>query len=190
MGAPQRQQSLKFKYYSMIRRKLISQTVTRLLQEGGIDGPIVDVTALAESEGAIVVSEPEANDFSGFLYQSGKSAPIIGVNSKHSPNRRRFTIAHELGHLLLHSKRGVHLDQAVVQMRGEKAAAGTDEHEIEANRFAAELLMPQDFLQKDLASMGDSFADDEKAIAQLAKRYGVSSQAMAIRLSTLGLVWM
>lgn len=174
----------------MIRKKLISQTVTRLLDVGGIHGPIVDITALAESEGAIVVAEPEPNDFSGFLYQSGNSAPVIGVNSRHPPNRRRFTIAHELGHLLLHSKQGVHLDQAVVQMRGEKAGTGTDEHEIEANRFAAELLMPQPFLEKDLAAMGEIFADDEKAVAQLAKRYGVSSQAMAIRLSTLGLIWM
>ncbi len=173
----------------MIRKKLISQTVTRLLDAGGVQGPAVDVTALAQSEGVIVVAEPEANDFSGFLYQSGNSAPIIGVNSKHPPNRRRFTIAHELGHLLLHSKSGVHLDQAVVQMRSEKAGAGTDEHEIEANRFAAELLMPGQFLQKDLAALGEINADDEKVVAELAKRYGVSSQAMAIRLSTLGLIW-
>src|SRR4051794_27355690 len=98
----------------MIRKKLISETVARLLDSGGITGPAVDVAALAESEGALVVAEPEPNDFSGFLYQSGNSAPVIGVNSKHPLNRRRFTIAHELGHLLLHSKRGVHLDEAVV----------------------------------------------------------------------------
>ncbi len=173
----------------MIRKKFISETVTRLLEDGGIKGPVVDVAALAESEGALVVAEPEPNDFSGFLYQSGNSAPVIGVNSKHPSNRRRFTSAHELGHLVLHSKRGVHLDEAVVQLRSEKAAAGTDEHEIEANRFAAELLMPQVFLQRDLKEMGVISTDDEKAIAQLAKRYGVSSQAMAIRLSTLGLIW-
>ena len=59
-----------------------------------------------------------------------------------------------------------------------------------ANRFAAELLMPQKFLEEDIQSMGRIHADDEEAIARLAKRYGVSKQAMAIRLSSLKLVWM
>jgi len=173
----------------MIRRKLIADTANRILEANNVIGPAVDVKALAELEGAVVVAEPEATGFSGFLYQSGDSAPIIGVNSHHSGSRRRFTIAHELGHLLLHAKRGVHLDKAIVQMRGDKAAAGTDEQEIEANRFAAELLMPRKFLESDLAAMGQLFVDDEKVISRLASRYGVSSQAMAIRLSSLGLVW-
>jgi Zn-dependent peptidase ImmA (M78 family) len=50
--------------------------------------------------------------------------------------------------------------------------------------------MPRSFLEADLSKMGPIFADDEKVIKELAKKYGVSAQAMAIRLSTLGLVWM
>lgn len=112
------------------------------------------------------------------------------MNSNHPPTRKRFTIAHELAHLLLHSTSGVHVDEMVVQMRDRKTSEGVDEHEMEANRFAAELLMPQKFLEDDLQSMGRIHADDEEAIAILAKRYGVSKQAMAIRLSSLKLVWM
>lgn len=172
----------------MIRSKLISRTVARLLSGAAIDRPPVDVKALAEANGAVVISEPEPSGSSGFLYRAAGARPLIGVNSNHPPTRRRFTIAHELGHLLLHANDGVHFDEVVVKLRAAVAGTGTDEHEIEANRFAAELLMPAEFLESDLSSIQDKCADDEAVIAQLAKRYGVSPQAMAIRLSSLGLV--
>lgn len=174
----------------MIRHKLIQQTVAALLDGNGITYPGFDVKYLAERRGAIVVEEPSENNFSGFLFRSPDSAPVIGVNSHHPPTRKRFTIAHELGHLLLHSKSGVHVDEAVVQMRDARASAGVDEEEMEANRFAAELLMPRSFLEEDLVALGTIFADDERAIASLAKRYKVSTQAMAIRLSVLNLIVM
>ena len=174
----------------MIRHKLIQQTVSTLLEEAGISEPGFDVKHIAKNQGAIVVEEPNENDFSGFLFRSSDSAPIIGVNSNHAPTRKRFTIAHELGHLLLHPKSGVHVDQAIVQMRDARASAGVDEDEMEANRFAAELLMPRNFLEADLEALGPIYADDERAIASLARKYRVSPQAMAIRLSTLNLVWM
>lgn len=175
----------------MIRRKLIRQTVSSLLNEAGVSAPIVDVKAIAQMKGALVVEEPiEKADFSGFLYRTSGSPPIIGVNSKHSLSRKRFTIAHELGHMLLHPTNGVHVDEAVIQMRDSRASEGTDEQEIESNRFAAELLMPREFLEADFQTMGAIHADDEDAMARLAKRYGVSPQAMAIRLSSLELVWM
>lgn len=75
-------------------------------------------------------------------------------------------------------------------MRDARTSAGVDDDEIEANRFAAELLMPRDFLEADLRALGPIYLDDERAIANLAKKYRVSPQAMAIRLSSLRLVWM
>ena len=174
----------------MIRRKLIQDTVNELLNELGITSPPVDVEAVARHKGAVVVKEPNKDDFSGFLYRSPDSPPIIGVNSLHSLNRKRFTVAHEIAHLCLHPRSGVHVDQAFVQMRDAKASEGVDEEEMEANRFAAELLMPKHFLLKDLSALGRIYADDEKEISNLAKKYEVSSQAMAIRLSSLHLIWM
>lgn len=50
--------------------------------------------------------------------------------------------------------------------------------------------MPRNFLEADLEALGPIYADDERAIASLARKYRVSPQAMAIRLSTLNLVWM
>ena len=59
--------------------------------------------------------------------------------------------------------------------------------EAEANRFAMELLMPVAWIKKDLESIEFDMADD-KQLKALAKRYGVSMTAMAIRLTSLGLV--
>jgi Zn-dependent peptidase ImmA (M78 family) len=174
----------------VIRHKLIQQTVTNLLNEASVSAPPVDVTAIAESRGAIVVQEKNDDDFSGFLFRSSDSAPIIGVNSNHPLTRRRFTIAHELAHLLLHPKSGVHVDEGVFQMRDARTSTGIDEEEVEANRFAAELLMPRSLLENDISALGRIYLDDETAVAVLAKKYRVSSQSMAIRLSSLGLVGM
>jgi Zn-dependent peptidase ImmA (M78 family) len=174
----------------MIRHKLIQETAFALLQEASVTAPGFDVKHLAHLRGAIVIEEPNESDSSGFLFRSIDSPPVIGVNSNHATTRRRFTVAHELGHLLLHPKNGVHVDQAIIQMRDAKAREGLDQDEMEANRFAAELLMPRHFLEADVAALGLVCADDDKTIMRLAKRYGVSQQAMAIRLKTLDLVWM
>ena len=174
----------------MIRHKLIQELASSLLNEAGVTSPGFDVKHIAHLRGAIVIEEPNDDDASGFLFRSTDSPPVIGVNSRHAPTRKRFTIAHEIGHLMLHPKTGVHFDRVVIQMRDANASAGVDREEIEANKFAAELLMPRQFLEADVASLGAVCADDETAIARLAKRYAVSPQAMAIRLNTLNLLLM
>ncbi len=50
--------------------------------------------------------------------------------------------------------------------------------------------MPEDFLRADLVEMGQVSADDDLAISRLAKRYNVSKQAMTIRITSLGMIWM
>ena len=57
---------------------------------------------------------------------------------------------------------------------------------MEANLFAAELLMPERLLTKDIAEVESLELDLEDQLEKLAKKYGVSQQAMAIRLSSLG----
>lgn len=174
----------------MIRRKLIRETVERLLNKSGTTEAPVDVEAIASQEGALVTSAPNEEDVSGFLLHLPGNAPIIGVNTLHHAVRKRFTVAHELGHLMLHSKTELHIDRLVVKMRDRRASEGTDHEEIEANRFAAEILMPEEFLRADLINLGPVTADDDQAISNLATRYKVSKQAMTIRLTSLGLIWM
>jgi len=61
----------------------------------------------------------------------------------------------------------------------------TDPKEIDANQFAAELLMPKSFLLSDFSGMK---GDQEDIVVRLAKRYKVSRQAMEYRLANLGLL--
>jgi Zn-dependent peptidase ImmA (M78 family) len=62
--------------------------------------------------------------------------------------RQRFTIGHELGHLTLHHGHDLILERLVrLNFRDATSSTANDEEEIEANHFAAELLMPHDFLR-------------------------------------------
>lgn len=100
----------------------------------------------------------------------------IWVRRDEPAPRRRFTVAHEIGHHLLHS------DGAAVLCRPadvETAQGNERAREREANRFAAELLMPE--------AMVRSAADrDGPDPIVLAPRFGVSDVAMGFRLVTLG----
>jgi Zn-dependent peptidase ImmA (M78 family) len=169
----------------IVRRKHIRNVVRRLLAEHRVSKPPVDVKKIAEALGAIVQTKRVEEDVSGFLVRHhGRS--IIGVNASHPMTRQRFTIAHEIAHMLLHAPKGVHVDQAfALQLRNDKSRQGVDTDEIEANLFAAELLMPADFLATDLRRQGVMDLHDEHGINQLAKAYRVSSQAMTIRIGQL-----
>ena len=127
---------------------------------------------------------------SGFVLRENGTAPIVGINSYHPSVRQRFTMAHELGHLLLHKASKLHIDQTdfSIKFRDEQSSDGSDREEREANAFAAALLMPQVFLEADLRKLGDIGLHDDQKIQALAKRYGVSLQAMLIRLTSLRLI--
>ncbi len=174
-----------------VRRKRIHDLVGQLLGDNRVTAPPVDVDRIAKSLGIQIRRQPyEPEKISGFLYRDRDRA-IIGVNSNHHRHRRRFTVAHEIGHFLLH-KAGldeVHIDQDFqVQLRGERSSKGTDIEEIEANAFAAELLMPAAFLREDVLQMETVAFQDEGWVRKLANRYAVSPQSLVFRLARLGFI--
>ncbi len=180
-----------------MRTRHIKTTAERLIASNGVREAPVPVEKLAAALGAEIRREPAEDDLSGFLMRAvvGRCA-VIGVNSTHHPNRQRFTIAHEIGHLLLHDGEKIHVDRTgqvyQVNLRSDASSAGTDICEIEANAFAAELLMPAPFLQVDLAEQRTlNLLDDdvlESLLKPLARKYGVSPQALTFRLGRLGYV--
>jgi len=172
----------------MIRRKHIRLIVDRLLHDHNIRSAPVPVARIAQLMGVEIRFEPAEDNLSGFLYRDKKrKKAVIGVNSNQHANRQNFTAAHELGHYLLHDFDTVHVDRDFkVWLRSEKSSQGTDLEEREANLFAAELLMPHHFLEADVNEMGTLDPADERALHELADRYGVSTQAMAFRLAYLG----
>ncbi|MBL8824600.1 MAG: ImmA/IrrE family metallo-endopeptidase [Planctomycetia bacterium] len=174
----------------MVRRKHIRSTVQKLLAEQRVRSAPIDVSAIAKAMGVEVQETPAEDDLSGFLYRDRKrKLAVIGVNADHHPNRRNFTTAHELGHYLLHDFDDVHVDRHFkVWLRSEASSQGTDIEEKEANLFAAELLMPADFLAHDVEEIGTIDLLDEEVLKELASKYGVSTQAMTFRLAYLGYI--
>lgn len=112
------------------------------------------------------------------FFQNGR--PVVGVNAAQMPQRVRFTKAHELGHFLLHPER-TSVDS--VLYRNGVSAEGVDVQEVEANTFAAQLLMP-DFVIKDRVGWRTEL--DEEIVEELKNLFDVSFMAMTIRLTSLG----
>ena len=164
--------------YSLARRK-----AAELIERAGIQKPPVPVERLAELAGALVRYEPFEGTMSGLLYRSNERA-VIGVNSIHPEVRQRFTIAHELAHLLLHQPTFQIDEHAFVAFRNPESSKATDPAEVEANQFAAALLMPEGLLAKSVRDLGEN-PDAERAILELSKRFLVSQEAMTIRLTRL-----
>jgi Zn-dependent peptidase ImmA (M78 family) len=166
------------------RYGLIEREVMQLLSEAGVSGPPVPIEDIIRSRGIELRSADLGNDASGVLVRDGRSL-VIGVNRKHARARQRFTAAHELGHALLHEGEPVHYDVTFrVNLRSELSSQGVDVEEMEANHFAASILMPRPFLLLDPKVFLVDLEDSE-AMAPLAKRFGVSTMAMGLRLSRL-----
>lgn len=128
-------------------------------------------------------------EVSGLLYRRPNNT-VIAVNRDHADTRRRFTIAHELGHLRLHEGRPLIVDHVVrvrINARDHRSSLATDREEIEANRFAAALLMPPDFVEAQVQRIIKRGLGENATIDALARKFGVSSQAMEIRLTNLGM---
>lgn len=157
-----------------------------LLAQFGVDEPPVDPGQLAEKLGVLVVPQQMTDDVSGMLLRRDEQK-VIGVNQAHAEVRRRFTVAHELGHLLLHRGRPLILDtQTRVNLRDTVSSKATDREEIEANRFAAALLAPESMVRREVRQA--QFQTVEDLVERLADRFGMSHTAMNFRLMNLGII--
>lgn len=173
-----------------MQRSQIANLAQDLVIAQRVNGPPVPIEAIVASQGLFIVqSSNSSSDISGFItYENSRT--IIGVNSAHSETRQRFTIAHELGHYLLHPHSNqVHVDKRFhAQFRDSLSSKGTDKQEREANLFAAEILMPRFLLQNDLSLVSSFDLLEEETVRHLAKKYKVSYQSMLLRLTNLGYV--
>jgi Zn-dependent peptidase ImmA (M78 family) len=175
------------------RLRSIEKQAFSLLCRFGFDRKLpIDVEALARTLGISVKYEPLKGDLSGVLVKEHERT-AIGVNSSHAITRQRFTIAHELGHFVLKHEGNLFVDkalknQAFVVRRDGKSASGIDLFEIQANQFAAELLMPAGLLKLQLEKRigKKSVPSDDDLISDLARVFLVSPKAMEYRLVNLG----
>ena len=162
----------------------------KLIDRMGIHSPPVDVHGIARSLGLRVVYEDLGSDISGVLVSRDGAASIAVKKSDKEP-RKRFTVAHEIGHYYLrhHIQRNelVHADEhRQVIYRSAKASEGLDQMEVQANQFAASLLMPTRLVREHVERRPKPMGDSD--VEELAEAFNVSVQAMTIRLTTLGLL--
>lgn len=152
-----------------------------VLNHHDLSMPPVPIEKIAEDYGVMIQYAPFDDALSGMAFiKDGKS--IIGVNSLHHPNRQRFTVAHELGHHVMHQnllRSGIHVDKTVLK-RDKVSAEGIDLTEIEANAFASEILMPSHWIDSLIA--GGLDVSDEVRMTFIAKKFKVSTAALNFRL--------
>jgi hypothetical protein len=152
-----------------------------LLSSCRVGEPPVPLNELAAACGARVIDEVEfsTDALSGFVLHQ-EEGPVIAANTRQPAGRQRFTVAHELGHLLLNHHADFHIDLVSSVAAGEPP--GFDwRHERAANSSAASLLMPAGMIRND-------WLQGDQNVGWLAsRRYKVSHEAMGIRLAVLGL---
>lgn len=147
--------------------------VDELQKEGLHDFPL-HVERVAEFLGLEVAEELMDSDVSGYLeFKGGRW--VAGINALHHRNRQRFTLAHEIAHFVLHrNERARFVDQTFARREG-----GGDAVESQADRFAAELLMPE-------AKVREMIGQGTTSLKELASHFHVSVLAMRFRVKNLG----
>ena len=137
----------------------------------------INVLEMAKKAGVLIKYAP-SNKFSGLLYRKDDIA-FMAISSSESNVRQRFTIAHELGHFFLHPQK-----DTFVEFRDNGTAKPRTFKEIQANQFAAALLMPRKNLLKDIENYRETGITDT-VIHSLAEKYQVSEESMNYRLRNL-----
>lgn len=149
-----------------------------VLQEARRTAP-VDVNGLPERLGIKLKKAFLSNGISGMLERTGNSF-LVTICATDPYTRQRFTLAHELGHYMLHRHLvgdGVDDDRAYRSTEVGKyhnTLIGPSE-ETEANKFAANLLMPRELVNEE-------WAKPESSVQSMTELFQVSEHAMSIRL--------
>lgn len=130
------------------------------------NGPIRSLTTLLENHKIVVAKTWMFNEnVDGYSFHTNSGMPVIYVNREMSIDRMRFSIAHELGHLVMHSD-----------------CLPDEAREKEAHRFAAEFLMPSHDIHDQLINLRID------GLMSLKARWGSSMTALVRRSRDLGLL--
>ncbi len=140
--------------------------------------PPVDVSGLIAEKCAILLRSTSLEDgCEGWLDTRKRPAEIV-VNTARPFHRRRFTLAHELGHFQLHDFGHVlYRDSADTVYGAHGGTGGGNREELEASEFAAALLMPRSQVAKDL----EALPVDGHCWENLSRKYQVAKSAVRQR---------
>lgn len=169
-----------------IKRKIESK-VEEILEDAKMLGPFaVDLFDVAERF-EIRVIDKDLGNISGMSFMKNNQKYIVLNTRESKAERKNFTLAHEIGHMFLHHAEPVSVSEgAGILLRDSNSSAGNDIKEIEANFFAASLLMPRSSIEKWVINKGTYSYLSEETLLDMATDFNVSIAAMSIRLSSLG----
>jgi len=129
------------------------------------EGPIGNLTAIVESAGVVVIPcDFQTRAMDATSLRLAEMPPLVFMNDQLPGDRWRYTLAHELGHLLLHQ-------------------VPSEQMEDEANEFAAELLMPEGDLRPQFVRLGELRLQD---LCNLKPYWKVSIASLLVRANDLG----
>lgn len=167
----------------------VIKTIHKLLDDLGIKKPPVDVKLIARSYKVKVLEQdfPKNLSISAILVKEGDKK-AIAVNKAHLDTRQRFSVAHELAHLIFHADDSyLTVEKGIEKQLFFRSDDPSDRTEREANQIAAQILMPDHWINKDFKKLHTKI-DDDDIVSRLAKKYNVSKSAMMFKLMNLRLV--
>lgn len=142
----------------------------------------VKLGAMAAEMGIVVKLSTMKPGASGHIKRNGEGGYLIRINRHETRERQRFTLAHEIAHFLLHQDEIDRLPDGIEDNVLYRSGA-PEQKEYEANRLAADLIMPARLVETELEALGTPVSDE--IIDRIAEIFQVSKAAMEIRLSNV-----
>lgn len=175
-----------------MNRALIEEKALSILKNANDTGDaVIDIIGLAKNLGFVVGNAELSDDEDGFIIvEEGseqilgqKTDKLIGVRADQSIEWKRFVIAHEIGHYILHYDKMK--NHGIYAHRDHKK--GKSEKENEADFFAANLLMPRERFMKQFTALKEVGLSTEEMTLILAKRFCVTEIMTKRRFEELNL---
>jgi len=169
-------------YWGMTKLADPIATARKVLESKQIDGvPALALQDIATNEGVKFKFDKYPNDsWDGTLLFKGDRRAILINTQRGLIGRHNFTFAHELGHYFLDHQPTATIDgKPVIRCTTADIRNSANSNEVEANRFAAELLMPEEQFRLDMAGAPIDFG----LIGSLSNKYMVSKHACGIRIA-------
>lgn len=164
-------------------RMLINNLTQDIIDLYNIQIPIQNINEVVTALGGHVEEGIDIDNMSDGSIRKQDNGFVIYVSPFQSTERRKFTIAHELGHLFLHMGYRINMDLWNKQKNATYYRSGDSLMEYQANEFAAALLMPKKVYKEkmDKYTIGDKVETDK-----IASYFGVSISAASNRGKFLG----
>lgn len=149
----------------------------KLLKDNGIKRPPVDLKTILNKKGYTYLEMDNFMDNIDAIFLNKDDRIYAAVNAKHHIHRQRFSLAHELGHILL--RHNLMYYESLVSLDNpptEKLHTPTESSfEVEANAFAGELLVPLDMLKMEFKKTKD--------LQEISRIFVVSKEVIGIAIS-------